>query len=353
MCIKLPPDFDDSFNINVLLTGAGFSKDFGALLANELWCYLLDSVKLNENIKKELLKHPDNYEEVYEKLNKNDLSIYNTELLEIFKLMDKNLLYDWEKRNVQTLEKLINIFLSDQKYNFIFTLNQDLLLERYILTQTDNTTSRTSDFPPVGDCITMSDEVRLFFPYLNYNLTKIVRGHDNACVQQPTHYTYEDFEKEIEFNYIPPRKNMINYIKLHGSYNWQDSDGYVTAATGKQKDSYISKSKILKPQWILFEKALKRKVKLLCIGYGFADQHINKIIINSIINYGTELYILQPSPCSSFLHSIKKDKKLTKAVHKGLKGFFPIKLIDIVKHSEHRNKEYYQKLYDSLKRVFI
>jgi SIR2-like domain len=69
--------------------------------------------------------------------------------------------------------------------------------------------------------------------------------------------------------------------KLHGSLDWQDgsSDLFVV---GGGKESYIQSKPLLVHYFKLFrEYLLQPSTRLMIIGYGWADDHINRLILDS------------------------------------------------------------------------
>lgn len=75
----------------------------------------------------------------------------------------------------------------------------------------------------------------------------------------------------------------FQYIKLHGSWNWRASDGRSGMVIGRGKETRIMQEPLL--SWYLetFESVLSKEGrKLLVIGYGFRDPHINEVIARCV-----------------------------------------------------------------------
>lgn len=113
--------------------------------------------------------------------------------------------------------------------------------------------------------------------------------------------------------------------------NWQRSDGSDALVIGKLKKSEIVKEPLLDKYFSLFNQEInKSERKMLCIGYGFGDVHINENIFQSI-RRGLKLYIISPSGPKQF-----KEKMLGAAIPYGreiwigLAGYYPYTFRDIL-----------------------
>jgi hypothetical protein len=86
----------------------------------------------------------------------------------------------------------------------------------------------------------------------------------------------------------------------------------------------------------LFEDVLSRRNRrLLVIGYGFKDAHINQVIAHSIRKCGLKLYVISPSSAKGFrgtlLENLDEDKK---TLWEGLAGYWDCELKDVCPASE-------------------
>lgn len=131
----------------LLLTGAGFSHNWGGWLAAEILEYLIGckEVYSDNYLKNKLWELKDKgFEEAlgqiqleYENNNREEdkerLKSFNKSLLEMFDTMNKNFV----PNNHDTYNKICSIITPLEpllaEFNAIFTLNQDLLLE-YVYT---------------------------------------------------------------------------------------------------------------------------------------------------------------------------------------------------------------------------
>ncbi len=124
----------------ILLTAAGFSANFGAPLANDFSDLIFnDSLIEDQSALKDLLRDNFDYENIYQIVMQSDQ--YDLELKRIFNTAIKNAYDTLDNRIIsnntlsQTFYDLFKklIFPFAKSYGgsgFIFTLNQDLLIER-------------------------------------------------------------------------------------------------------------------------------------------------------------------------------------------------------------------------------
>lgn len=279
--IQMPKDLEERINKNILLTGAGFSKDFGGLLADEISTYLFNSDEITPSIKSKIAHSENsNYEDVYHFLSRTDQYIYEKLLLDIFKNFDKEII---KKTISYNLDKLIALFGKKESYNFIFSLNQDLLVERLFLKQGKKKQGDYNGNEAVKNNLNVI--INLNFPYTNYSLPNVIKHKENSngCIQGDDFYNFDDFVQVIKFeNNCLPCLGM-NYIKIHGSANWPHSEGNNILVTGKNKTESMEKFNVLKSCFAMFNKILNLKqLKVVVIGYSFSDKHINDLLLNAV-----------------------------------------------------------------------
>jgi len=82
------------------------------------------------------------------------------------------------------------------------------------------------------------------------------------------------------------------YIKLHGSVNWQSHEGGDCLVIGTRKSEQIKNEPILGQYFDAFKKTLYRPdCRLLVIGYGFGDAHINEVICKAIVDFRIKVFV--------------------------------------------------------------
>jgi len=156
---------------------------------------------------------------------------------------------------------------------------------------------------------------------LNYDLC-VEKSCKQAGVErgfgEDKFWDWKKFENEDEL------KSNIFLYKLHGSIDWMRDEGRLT-----YKDKSIPPEQIeiifgttYKLQYIdpflffayEFRKRLMTEVKLLiCVGYGFADEHINGIIAQSLNgNRSRKMLVITPTKDNyESLHQIRSTLKLS------------------------------------------
>ncbi|MCC4768379.1 hypothetical protein FXW07_17690 [Methanosarcina sp. DH1] len=347
----------DKIDERILLLGAGFSKNFGAPLANEMWYLIFNHKEIQSKPRiREFMLNNFDYEDVYNSVlegfeDKTGLFGEKYSFIE-FKDDEKdaireatNFAYGYidhvfsqfmeytenstkdetrQKEILTGVSQFISLFqqvydyltadenaycfangdklkVSSGKNSFIFTLNQDLFFEKCyqkICTEMD---------------------------YQKICIPGIKEENGSDLVKLPS-------EGKLYSNNILSNENFF-LIKLHGSYNWQGIDGNKAMVIGKNKINQINKEPLLSLYFEIFKKVLSQdQHRLLIIGYGFGDDHINHVISDSIANHGLKIYILSPGSIEKLKDKITKDSENSitleehenlVTIYKGISGYFP------------------------------
>ncbi len=318
-----------NFKNSVLFTGAGFTKNFGGFLAREMWSKIFNDLRLDELPRiKELLRNNFDFETIYSEVinSQNYTGKQKQEFQDVIKKayadMDKMLSQyvftgsDPYGVNTYGVNKLLGSFTgSSGETGLHFTLNQDLFMERQTKRQ------------PLGLAT---------LKYKDY-LDQIQTGkiETERTVQLPDRAFLEDFKK----NNLNSTGDLL-YIKLHGSFGWGSVHGGDQMVLGTNKYEDIVKEPLLAWYFELLEKALYRSgVTMLVIGYGFKDEHINKILAKAINEHGLQLYIISPEDPESFKNRIIgkpstegvlwSPNEQGETIWKGIVGYFPYLLREI------------------------
>lgn len=291
-------------NSHILLTGAGYTSNFGGFLANDMWALIFNHPVLNKHSRiKELARNNFSYESIYHEVIEGEFSYDEknaiTEAIKSAydKLDEKILNYSTARMNnnyveINYVNQLIEQFAGSQKKKgFFFTLNQDMLIERYGGLR-----------KPVT---------------LGIRMMPVIQGR---IQYSPLPGKYED----IKDNLLSTRDFF--YVKLHGSHNWFSSDRKKKMVIGGKKREQIEKEPLLLYYLNCFEEVLSRpNIKLFVIGYGFGDEHINEMISSAIKNNGLKLYVLIPSNPSDFKDELIK-QPYGQILWEGLAGYYPYNL---------------------------
>jgi hypothetical protein len=127
----------------LLLTGAGFTRNWGGWLANEAFEYLLGCPEIDDNLRRRLWRSKrtgggfeDALAELQEEHRRSNnaqtlklLRAFQAAIVGMFNYMDQAFAQTAFEPTTAPLEYSIRAFLG--RFDAIFTLNQDLLLERY------------------------------------------------------------------------------------------------------------------------------------------------------------------------------------------------------------------------------
>src|SRR6266478_1170790 len=269
---------------HILLTGAGFSRNWGGWLADEAFEYLLGHPLIDDGLRTLLWRHKGlggfeaAYDEQQTETSKPGRSVamldhaqrLNEAIRGMFDDMDKAFVtmrdFDFQK----SLAISVTSFLTE--FDAIFTLNQDLLLERQYLT--DNLSmllypKRTGWQIPGMEPIPMVPDLPL----------------GALRIQAP-----------MDPSKFAVQKNLQPYFKLHGSSNWIDrSSGQPMLVIGGNKAVAIGRHEILKWNNEQFKAYLaKPDTRLMVIGYSFGDEHINTVIGGAAERGTLRVFIIDP-----------------------------------------------------------
>jgi hypothetical protein len=272
------PVTDASFSKRVLLLGAGFSRNWGGLLANEVGGRMMAhaAVKARSGLG-QLILHEPTFEDALEKSRTGpfiaaDAAAMETALQSAFDEMDAG----YKKPSQPVLGATINDFIGRfcpgavaVGTGYVFSLNQDLLLERIY-----------------GTTVTRQ---KLTIP----GITWLDRPPAFPAGAQPIPLaSLVDPSTGNE----PQLLRNFNYIKLHGSINWRLSGGSPSLVVGRSKPQTILQTPLLRWYHQIFEQVISSgDVRLMVIGYGWGDEHINAPIAQAVRNHGLQIYSWNPA----------------------------------------------------------
>jgi hypothetical protein len=278
-----------------LLTGAGFSANWGGWVASEAFEYLLGTPEIMADpqlrdllwkyqaaggfevalaelqrgyssgfaqqwTEKQLIQLQNAVGRMFDDMNKSFRGRGNLEFLR-----PEPFVQTTEER-VQAMNRTVQRFL--MRFKAIFTLNQDLLLEHLYLSKPD-----------------VMNAVRPELP----GLQRIPDPHGQSG------------ESWADSSWCPAINQPVvlhegsqAYVKLHGSANWYAGDGSRVLIMGGSKQQAIAASSILSSYLNVFETALTMPdSRLMVIGYGFGDEHINGVI-DRAARRGLKMFVIDP-----------------------------------------------------------
>ena len=207
-------------NNKIILTGAGFSSNFGALLGSGMWTAIFNhpDVQSSKRVKECLLRVIDTYDYEYvhycinkgihcwggnenqidttqeEVYNSTEIKAINDALKDAYDRID-NTIKSTSLSNYSVFIKLINSFFNKEQVSYFFTLNQDLLIERKAPSAL--TIPGFDDSSEVNKIFSIGDDKHMTF-------------------QAPNDRNLSDIKTEIESG------KRYFYVKLHGSCNWTE-----------------------------------------------------------------------------------------------------------------------------------
>ena len=268
-----------------LLIGAGFSRNWGGWLANEAFEFLLGcpEVVANPQLAALLWKHQPTggFESALEELqtaferdpkNAGDLL---TELQAAVGRMfaDMNNAFmaitDWEFQGFR--DRQVGAFLT--KFDFIFSLNQDVLIEHHY----------------IGRNTAILGGIRQWSGVQMPGLRRLSKpeGLDGDSWAKATWTPNGDSNFALD-------PTAQKFIKLHGSSNWDRGDLSNLLIMGGTKAREIGRTPLLSRYAEIFEQALcTARARLMVIGYGFRDSHINEAIQRGV-DRGLKLFVIAP-----------------------------------------------------------
>jgi hypothetical protein len=311
--------YTDAMN-PVLLTGAGFTKTFGGYLASEMWAAILNQPEIQNS--PELLTGMRNienldYEMFYEHIQANgteqEKQDLNAAIRSAFKEMDDNV-RTRKTPSPYSCCNFISRIVQNRRPSYIFTLNQDLFFERY------HNRDKITAIPGVTEHMS--------------GVREADQDSSRFRLRLPTAAQLESRKRELACT-------EIAYVKLHGSQGWSSHDGSDIMVMGTGKASIIEKEPLLDWYFSLFEDVINRPdTRLLIVGYGFRDKHINERIVNAMAN-GLKLHVISPQTPQEFKNQFIMHEGFNFQVPQGselwdcLAQYWPPKLTDF--YYEHAN----------------
>jgi len=310
----------------VLLTGAGFTKTFGGYLGSEMWAAILNQPEIRDDndLRGEMLNNATlNFEEVYHIVQHSQTytpaqkKALTSAVRRVYQEMDQ-ILCATKSQTAISCQRFIGHFGGPDKETrgFFFTLNQDLFIERFYLESGDDRS--TIRLPGVT-------RVQHWFRGVIGPVEGLM--DDKKGILLPNENTLAEHQKR----FWTKGTGRFMYIKLHGSYAWRSADGSDAMVIGHGKKGAIDKEPLLKWYMSLFKEVLcAGGRKLVVIGYGFGDDHINEVIANAIEKHELKLIVINPTQPVEFRDQLQgiHGKNVKQVAHgqtiwNGLATYYP------------------------------
>jgi SIR2-like protein len=300
-----PPTLQPSQN--VLLTGAGFTKPFRGYLASEMWALILNEPEIHtySHLRNCLLENR-NFEVAYDHVllsndyGKEEKKAFINALRRAYQHLHSSTCGEFQLHANQLCRLVVAKFgqVKQGELGFIFTLNQDLFLERHF-----------SD-----------DYCSISIPGLRRDDWFHPKYDQPFAIEPSVDLPKSDKVKELKLQFWSGKGGRLVYLKLHGSVGWRAADGSELLIVGTTKSAAIEKEPLLHWYSDLFKEVLHAGERnLLVIGYGFKDPHINTVIADGIKKYKLRLYIVTPqSPDEFYDQLVPRHAVVTRPIdHRG------------------------------------
>jgi hypothetical protein len=279
---------------HLLLTGAGFSRNWGGWLANEAFEYLLgcSEIVADEELRQLLwtTQRSGGFETALAAIQsdfKRTGSARATEKLNRFQGAINQMFEDMNSgfTGRQGLRfhregvgaRSVGGFLA--RFDAIFTLNQDLLLEHDYFGGNMFAVNAMSGRRWRGCAL----------PGMHSEGPPELQEHMYANTSAFHRWRQV---KPSEFAIAP---DLQPCFKLHGSSNWVAPTGQPLLIMGGNKPQEMTLHPLLLWYAEMFERMISdRGCKLMIIGYSFRDAHINDVIIRAIQETGLRIFVIDP-----------------------------------------------------------
>ena len=264
----------------ILLLGAGFSKNWNGPLATEVTAHLMSRLQGDTHLC-DLLNRM-NFEDALFQLQTEflllgkskyppqevRLTAFQAALSDVFDRMNQQFQsrqFDFSSDVARKVGKFLIGF------DAIFTLNQDLLLELHY----------------------RNDDAALWYGtrWQGWEMPGL------RALQATDPHNRASNKWRAEAPPFQSNARMQPYYKLHGSSGWLTEGGQPLLVIGRDKTGTIAQHPILHWTYQQFEDSLHRDdTRLMVIGYGFGDEHINQSLIDAHLAGKLKMiYLVQPS----------------------------------------------------------
>ena len=260
---------------HLLLTGAGFTRNWNGWLAKELEGDVLARLAKHPVVREHVQKS-DNYEDALQTargvafsrpgLGPGAVSILEGAIKEAFWAMNTALarrisMELSSKEGAPSIQEFIG------RFDAIFTLNQDLMLEFH--------------YKPAA--VQQHRWSGTYYPGIEPSV-------------MPTLHEAELIHLRRQVASVgPPMPSLQPIYKMHGSIDWIDGSGSLFVVGGG-KEEYIRSKPLLRTYFDEFDARLRSPdTRLMIVGYGFADDHVNKLIVEAAAANATlSIYYVHP-----------------------------------------------------------
>jgi hypothetical protein len=263
----------------ILLVGAGFSRNWGGWLASEAFEYLLGSRELIQIDRELLWRHKQGgFEAALSELQSGGsgsaLRRMETALRQMFNDMNRGFFRDDFQFEFAQGQAHVGRFLA--RFDAIFSLNQDLLLE-------------------IGYC-TNEPPQALNPRWSGFELPGMMQRVQPPNLDPRLHWASTWCPNPDSRAVQPSNDSTQPLYKLHGSSNWVDETGERLLVIGGNKVETIKGSRILTMYREEFARRLRQPTtRVMIIGYGFHDEHITHVLNEAAAGGELQSSIVDPA----------------------------------------------------------
>lgn len=282
-----------------MLIGAGFSRNWGGPLSEEITGSLLGELHDDAHLANALRQGP--FEDAFQGFTpvtgSPDATARHRRFQDavsgVFARLNKTFLTKQFEFS-DDVEFSVKNFLT--RFDAIFTLNQDLLLEIHYM-QMFGAQPRWSSVLMPG--------MRAVLP---------------APGTGPFDFTMTRWQPTDDFTV---HQGCQPFFKLHGSSNWETETGERVLIIGGAKSGAIQRFPVLRHYHDQFATYLRQgNARLMVIGYSFQDEHINSVLEGASRERGLGTYLVDPNGRNVLL-----DPKMAHAAIRPQRDIEHIKLV--------------------------
>ena len=273
---------------HIALLGAGFSHNWGGWLASEAFEYLLGTheVLADPGLRELLWRYEGagGFEAALAELQlehdqpgvpvplpiRAQLDAFQSAVGSMFRDMNDAIKrqVEFSTTNYQSAGALL------ARFDAIFSLNQDLLLERLYVRTLEGTGGRWKGAVLPG-----------------------MRSISNANTAEFSFWSDGNWQPRSRAEFVT-EPDLQPIYKLHGSSNWVSARDEKMLVIGGEKSRAIASHEVLAWYSEEFERWLSTGVRLMVIGYGFRDDHINHALLRAA-DKGLQLFVVDPRGAES------------------------------------------------------